>query len=75
MKLRDFLRNNPDLQFAYFPHSRQKEFNQKILIRFDNKDKTNRDKELSTLLKNLKLPYYIRSLNSCFFFVILPNFY
>ena len=79
MKVRDFLKSNPDVQWAYFPNQ-----DQKILIRFWNddqsealalRDRTGRDKQLSALLKKLKLPYSIHMRRTGFFYLIQPNLY
>ncbi|BAQ63943.1 hypothetical protein [Geminocystis sp. NIES-3709] len=70
MTLNQFLKNNPDLQFGYYP-----EQNQKIIIRFWESDKTGRDKQLSRLLLSLKLPYCIIPRKKAFFYLILPHFY
>ena len=70
MKVRDFLKANPDVQWAYFPDQ-----NQQIIIRFWNDDKTGRDKQLSALLKKLKLPYSIHMRKTGFFYLIQPNLY
>lgn len=70
MKVRDFLRTNRDVQWAYFPDR-----NQEIIIRFGNDDRTGRDKELSALLTKLKLPYSIHIRKTGFFYLIQPNLY
>lgn len=70
MKVRDFLKANPDVQWAYFPNQEQK-----IIIRFWNNDKTGRDKELSALLKKLQLPYSIHMRTTGFFYLIQPHLY
>jgi hypothetical protein len=70
MKVRDFLKSNPDVQWAYFPDK-----NQQIIIRFWNDDKTGRDRQLSALLKKLKLPYSIHMRKTAFFYLIQPNLY
>ena len=78
MKVRDFLKSNPDVQWAYFPDK-----NQQIIIRFWNSApfgdseaaRTGRDKELSRLLKRLKLLYSIHMRRTAFFYLIQPNLY
>ena len=87
MKVKDFLKSNPDVQWAYFPDRQQE-----IIIRFWNDDqsealalraqqscacgeRTGRDKELSRLLQRLKLPYSIHMRRTGFFYLIQPNLY
>lgn len=75
MKVRDFLKSNPDVQWAYFPTHPNPRNRQQIIIRFCNDDRTGRDKELSALLKKLKLPYSIHMRKTGFFYLIQPNLY
>lgn len=75
MKLREFLKSNLDLEYSYFPNHPEPMKKHQTIIWFRNDDRTGRDKELSGLLKELKLPYSIHMRKSCFFYLILPCLY
>ena len=75
MTLNNFLKSNPDLQYGYFPNHPDKLRRQQIIIRFDWNDRTDRDKQLSALLRSIRLPFTIHARRNAFFYLILPHIY
>ena len=73
MTIKDFLKKNPDIQWCYFPNHPDSLRRNRLIIRFWERDKTGRDKQLSKLLKACHLPYVIHANKNCFFYEILPH--
>ena len=69
--LRDFLKRNNDIRYAFFPQLEDWQKN-KVIIRFELDDR--RQYELTNILKGY-LPYYIDLKRHCLFYVVLPHIY